>query len=60
MQTTDGISLIRLYSEERSEDAFRELVARHLNLVYSVALHQAGNHHQAEEITQAVLYLGAS
>ena len=57
MQTTDDSTLLRRYSDEKSEDAFGELVARHVNLVYSVALRQAGNHHKAEEITQAVFII---
>src|SRR5690606_21422960 len=38
-----------------SESAFRELVARYVDLVYSIALRRAsGNSHLAEDITQNV------
>ena len=47
--------LLRRYCGERSENAFAQLVERHLGLVYAVALRQAGNNTQiAERITQAV------
>jgi DNA-directed RNA polymerase specialized sigma24 family protein len=36
---------------ENSDDAFAALVARHINLVYSVALRRSGNPDHAEEIT---------
>jgi RNA polymerase sigma factor (sigma-70 family) len=57
MQPTDDGTLLRQYSENRSDDAFAALVTRHINLVYSVALRQVGDPHQAEEITQAVFIL---
>jgi len=37
--TSDG-ELLRRYAESDSEDAFAELVRRHLDLVYSAALRQ--------------------
>lgn len=47
--------LLRQYAEHRSEPAFRELVARHLDLVYSVALRQMGGDHSlAQDIAQTV------
>jgi RNA polymerase sigma factor (sigma-70 family) len=47
--------LIRRYAEERSEDAFAELVQRHLPLVYSAALRRlAGDAHAAGDVTQLV------
>jgi len=47
--------LLRRYCVERSENAFAPLVERHLDLVYAVALRQAGDEPQvAERMTQAV------
>ena len=53
----DDSALLREYLENASDDAFASLVARHVNLVYSVALRQTGKPHQAEEITQAVFVI---
>jgi RNA polymerase sigma factor (sigma-70 family) len=50
----DDLELAREYASRKSEDAFTTLVSRHVDMVYSVALRQVGNAHQAEEITQAV------
>jgi RNA polymerase sigma factor (sigma-70 family) len=57
MQSTDDRALLRQYAESNSDEAFAALVARHINLVYSVALRQVGNPHHAEEITQAVFVI---
>jgi uncharacterized protein (TIGR03435 family) len=57
MQDVDDVELLRLYTEGDSESAFAELVARHVNLVYSVAIRQVGNSHQAQEITQVVFVI---
>jgi RNA polymerase sigma factor (sigma-70 family) len=57
MQEPDDIALLHEYVERGSEDAFAALVARHVNKVYSVALLNTGNPHQAEEITQAVFVI---
>src|SRR5436190_11224616 len=46
--------LLREYGLRQSETAFATLVSRHIDLVYSAAMRRVGNHHQAEEITQAV------
>jgi RNA polymerase sigma factor (sigma-70 family) len=47
--------LIALYAGQRSEDAFQELVSRHINLVYSAALRQLpGLNHLAEDASQLV------
>ena len=51
---TDDLNLLREYARNHSETAFAELVTRHVNLVYSVALRQVNDPYLAEEITQAV------
>jgi RNA polymerase sigma factor (sigma-70 family) len=52
MSDTDSDLLMR-YSREGAEDAFTEIVRRHLNLVYSVALRQVRSLQLAEEIAQS-------
>jgi len=51
---TGDLELLRQYASRQCEDSFGVVVSRHLDLVYSVALRQVGNRHQAEEIAQAV------
>ena len=47
--------LLEAYARRGSEGAFRELVQRHINLVHSAALREAGgNEALAEDITQEV------
>ncbi len=47
--------LLRAYADEKSEPAFGELVRRHVNLVYSVALRQCGGDaYLAEDVAQRV------
>ena len=50
----EDAELLRCYAEERSEEAFAELVHRRIGLVYSVACRHTHNVHRAEEVTQAV------
>jgi RNA polymerase sigma factor (sigma-70 family) len=52
---TSDAQLLRNYADSRSEDAFAELVRRHLNLVYSAALRRVnGDAHLAQDVTQSV------
>ena len=52
--TPDG-ELLRQYADSGSEEAFAELVGRHLNLVYSTALRRVnGNAHLAQDVAQSV------
>ena len=52
---TPDNELLRRYAETNSEEAFAELVQRHLVLVYSAALRQVnGDTHLAQDIAQTV------
>jgi RNA polymerase sigma factor (sigma-70 family) len=46
--------LLQDYARAKTQDAFTELVRRHLNLVYSAALRQVRSPQLAEEISQSV------
>ncbi len=54
MAETDDMELLREYAMRHSEEAFATLVSRHIDLVYAAALRHTRNHHQAQEVTQAV------
>jgi RNA polymerase sigma factor (sigma-70 family) len=57
MTEQDDHELLAQFARSECESAFAALVARHVNLVYSVALRSTGNLHHAEEITQAVFII---
>lgn len=51
----DDATLLERYANERSEEAFAELVQRHLTLVYSAALRRTGGDtHRAKDVAQIV------
>jgi len=51
---TSDLDLLRQFARENSQDAFTEIVRRHVNLVYSAALRQIRSPQLAEEIAQSV------
>jgi RNA polymerase sigma factor (sigma-70 family) len=51
---TSDLDLLRRFARENSQDAFSEIVRRHLNLVYSAAVRQIRSPQLAEEIAQSV------
>ncbi len=55
MKTTESESLLAAYAKTGSEPAFRELLARYIDLVYSAAVRLAGNDAElAKDVTQTV------
>jgi DNA-directed RNA polymerase specialized sigma24 family protein len=51
---TSDLDLLRRFARENSQDAFTEIVRRHVNLVYSAALRQVRSPQLAEEVAQSV------
>lgn len=56
MEASDQ-ELLRAFVRERSEDAFRQMVSRHLNLVFATARRILGDPQLAEEVAQGVFLL---
>jgi RNA polymerase sigma factor (sigma-70 family) len=54
MPDPEDSDLLRKYAERQSEAAFRELVERHVNFVYTVAMRYVGNPLEAQDVAQAV------
>jgi RNA polymerase sigma factor (sigma-70 family) len=57
MPDANDMDLVREFADGHSEAAFAELVQRHINLVYSVALRFAGDPTDAQDVTQAVFII---
>src|ERR1700677_2699508 len=51
---TSDLDLLRQFTRENSQDAFGEIVRRHLDLVYSAALRQVCSPQLAEDVAQSV------
>ena len=51
---TNDLELLGQMPRNRAQDAFTEIVRRHVNLVYSAALRQVRSPQLAEEVAQSV------
>src|ERR1019366_9058540 len=51
---TSDLDLLQQFARKNSQDAFTEIVRRHVNLVYSAGLRQARSPQLAEEVAQSV------
>src|SRR5437016_4868933 len=54
MQSKSDTELLRDYAENNSEAAFREVMGRYADFVYSAALRQVENPEAARDVTQTV------
>jgi hypothetical protein len=54
MQETSDAQLLRDYAADGNEAAFRDIVARHTDLIYSAALRQVGSPDRARDVAQSV------
>ena len=57
MLQLDDMDLLRRYGDTGSQEAFEELVSRHLDWVYAMSLRQVRDRHLAEDVTQAVFII---
>src|SRR5689334_12504706 len=56
-QSPVEMELLRAYANDQNEEAFAQLVARYVDLVYSSALRQTNSHASAQDITQSVFII---
>ena len=54
---TDDWDLLQKWAADGSQDAFAQIVDRHINLVYASARRRLNDAHAAEDVTQAVFLL---
>jgi len=57
MEDKTDMDLLQAYAATGSEDAFANIVQRHINLVYSTALRITQNRDLADDVTQAVFVI---
>jgi RNA polymerase sigma factor (sigma-70 family) len=57
MSESSDMVLLREYADRNSESAFADMVNRHINLVYSVALRFTGNSEDAQDVAQSVFII---
>lgn len=55
MQDKSDAQLLRAYADSGQETAFREIVTRHANLVYSEALRQVNSPDLTRDLAQGVV-----